>query len=166
AIQAALTGHLVISTLHTNDAPSAITRLMDLGVPPYLIGATMLGVMAQRLVRTLCPLCKRDAFLDPDVWEDLITPWKSKIPEKVKMPGGCLECRKTGYRGRVGIYEVMPFSQTIKDMITHTEPLVNIKKQGMKEGMRTLRLSGANKVAAGITTPEEVLRVAPKSLSK
>ncbi|MDX1694353.1 MAG: GspE/PulE family protein [Ketobacteraceae bacterium] len=166
AIQAALTGHLVISTLHTNDAPSAITRLMDLGVPPYLIGATMLGVMAQRLVRTLCPHCKRDTYLDPDVWENLITPWKSKLPEKVKMPVGCLECRKTGYLGRIGIYEVMPFSQDIKDMITHSEPIVSIKKQAMKEGMRTLRLSGANKVAAGVTTPEEVLRVAPKSLTK
>lgn len=81
------------------------------------------------------------------------------------MPVGCLECRKTGYRGRLGIYEVMPFSQEIKDMITHGEPIVAIKKQAMKEGMRTLRLSGANKVAAGITTPEEVLRVAPKSLT-
>ncbi len=165
AIQAALTGHLVISTLHTNDAPTAITRLMDLGVPPYLIGATVLGVMAQRLVRTLCPHCKRDSFIDPDLWENLISPWKSKLPEKVKMPVGCLECRKTGYLGRIGIYEVMPFSQEIKDMITHSEPIVNIKKQAMKEGMRTLRLSGANKVAAGVTTPEEVLRVAPKSLT-
>lgn len=165
AIQAALTGHLVISTLHTNDAPTAITRLMDLGVPPYLIGATMLGVMAQRLVRTLCPHCKRDGFVDPDVWESLIAPWKSKIPEKIKVPRGCLECRKTGYLGRVGIYEIMPFSQEIKDMITHAAPIAQIKKQAMKEGMRTLRLSGANKVAAGITTPEEVLRVAPKSLT-
>ncbi|PIE41753.1 MAG: type II secretion system protein E, partial [Gammaproteobacteria bacterium] len=116
AIQAALTGHLVISTLHTNDAPTAITRLMDLGVPPYLIGATLLGVMAQRLVRTLCPHCKRDSYIDPDVWETLIAPWKSKVPEKVKMPVGCLECRKTGYLGRIGIYEIMPFSQEIKDM--------------------------------------------------
>lgn len=165
AIQAALTGHLVISTLHTNDAPTAITRLMDLGVPAYLIGATMLGVMAQRLVRTLCPHCKRDTYMDPDVWETLIHPWKSKIPEKIKMPAGCLECRKTGYMGRVGIYEIMPFSQDIKDMITHNEPIAAIKKQAMKEGMRTLRLSGANKVATGLTTPEEVLRVAPKSLT-
>ncbi|MCG8312627.1 MAG: GspE/PulE family protein [Pseudomonadales bacterium] len=165
AIQAALTGHLVISTLHTNDAPSAITRLMDLGVPPYLIGATLLGVMAQRLVRTLCPHCKRDAFVEPEVWETLISPWKSRVPEKIKSPVGCLECRKTGYLGRVGIYEIMPFSQDLKDMIGQSSPIAEIKKQAMKEGMRTLRLSGANKVAAGLTTPEEVLRVAPRSLT-
>lgn len=163
AIQAALTGHLVISTLHTNDAPSAVTRLIDLGVAPYLIGATMLGVMAQRLVRTLCPHCKRDGFIDPDVWSSLIAPWKGKMPEKIKTPGGCLTCRKTGYMGRMGIYEVMPLSQELKDMISHSEPLSDIRKQAMKEGMRTLRLSGANKVASGMTTPEEVLRVAPAS---
>ncbi len=161
AIQAALTGHLVISTLHTNDAPSAVTRLMDLGVPPYLISATVLGVMAQRLVRTLCPHCKRDGYLDPEVWNSLISPWKGKMPAKIKIPAGCLECRQTGYLGRVGIYEVMLFSQEIKDMVAHSEPLSDIRKQAMKEGMRTLRLSGANKIAAGITTAEEVLRVAP-----
>ena len=165
AIQAALTGHLVISTLHTNDAPTAITRLMDLGVPPYLIGATVLGVMAQRLVRTLCPHCKRDGYVDPDVWESLISPWKSKVPERIKTPVGCLECRKTGYLGRMGIYEIMPFSQELKDLITHNDSISEIRKQAMKEGMRTLRLSGANKVAAGLTTPEEVLRVAPKSVT-
>ena len=161
AIQAALTGHLVISTLHTNDAPSAIVRLTDLGVPPYMISATLLGVMAQRLVRTLCPHCKRDAFIDPDAWDSLISPWKGKQPEKIKSPVGCLECRKTGYMGRVGIYEVMPLSQDLKDMISHNAELAEIRKQAMKEGMRTLRLSGAQKVAAGLTTAEEVMRVAP-----
>ena len=161
AIQAALTGHLVISTLHTNDAPSAIVRLTDLGVPPYMISATLLGVMAQRLVRTLCPHCKRDAFIDPDAWDVLISPWKGKKPEKIKAPVGCLECRKTGYMGRVGIYEVMPLSQDLKDMISHNAELSDIRKQAMKEGMRTLRLSGAQKVAAGLTTAEEVMRVAP-----
>lgn len=161
AIQAALTGHLVISTLHTNDAPSAVIRMMDLGVPPYMISATLLGVMAQRLVRTLCPHCKRDTHVDPEVWESLITPWKGKQPERIKTPVGCLECRKTGYLGRVGIYEVMPLSQELKDMISNSDGLAEIRKQAMKEGMRTLRLSGAQKVAAGLTTPEEVLRVAP-----
>jgi|TARA_Y100000589_G_scaffold84642_3_gene78606 general secretion pathway protein E len=161
AIQAALTGHLVISTLHTNDAPSAIVRLTDLGVPSYMISATLLGVMAQRLVRTLCPHCKRDTYVDPDVWHNLIHPWKGKQPEKIKSPVGCLECRKTGYLGRVGIYEVMPLSQELKDMISHDAELNELRKQAMKEGMRTLRLSGAQKVAAGLTTPEEVLRVAP-----
>lgn len=161
AIQAALTGHLVISTLHTNDAPSAIVRLTDLGVPPYMISATLLGVMAQRLVRTLCPHCKRDTYVDPDAWHNLIHPWKGKQPEKIKTPVGCLECRKTGYLGRVGIYEVMPLSQELKDMISHNAELNDLRKQAMKEGMRTLRLSGAQKVATGLTTAEEVLRVAP-----
>ncbi|NPU91504.1 MAG: type II/IV secretion system protein [Gammaproteobacteria bacterium] len=161
AIQAALTGHLVISTLHTNDAPSAVVRLMDLGVAPYLISATLLGVMAQRLVRTLCPHCKRDTHIDPEAWEALISPFKGKMPEKIKMPVGCLECRKTGYLGRVGIYEIMVLSQELKDMIAHSAELNTIRKQALKEGMRTLRLSGAHKVATGLTTPEEVLRVAP-----
>ena len=161
AIQAALTGHLVISTLHTNDAPSAVVRLMDLGVAPYLISATLLGVMAQRLVRTLCPHCKRDVHMEPDLWESLISPFKGKTPDKVKAPVGCLECRKTGYLGRVGIYEVMVLSQDLKDMISSSAELNVIRKQALKEGMRTLRLSGAHKVAAGLTTPEEVLRVAP-----
>ncbi len=161
AIQAALTGHLVISTLHTNDAPSAVVRLMDLGVAPYLISATLLGVMAQRLVRTLCPHCKREASMDQDTWDALISPFKGKMPEKMRVPGGCLECRKTGYMGRVGIYEIMMLSQELKDLISHSSDLNVIRKQALKEGMRTLRLSGAHKVAAGLTTPEEVLRVAP-----
>ena len=161
AIQAALTGHLVISTLHTNDAPSAITRLMDLGVPPYLIGATVLGVMAQRLIRTLCPHCKRDAYMDEETWNSLIAPWKGKRPEKIKTPVGCVECRKTGYIGRIGIYEIMPLSQEIKELVSHSASLSEIRKQAMKEGMHTLRLSGANKIASGVTTPDEVLRVAP-----
>lgn len=165
AIQAALTGHLVISTLHTNDAPSAIVRLTDLGVPPYMIAATLLGVMAQRLVRTLCPHCKRDAALDTDAWESLISPWKGKQPDRIKQPVGCLECRKTGYMGRVGIYEVMPLSQQLKDMISQSADLRDLRKQAMKEGMRTLRLSGAQKVASGLTTCEEVLRVAPATTS-
>ena len=126
-----------------------------------MISATLLGVMAQRLVRTLCPHCKRDTHMDPEVWESLINPWKGKQPERVKMPVGCLECRKTGYLGRVGIYEVMPLSQELKDMISHSVGLSELRKQAMKEGMRTLRLSGAHKVASGLTTPEEVLRVAP-----
>ena len=128
---------------------------------PYLISATLLGVMAQRLVRTLCPHCKRDTHIDPEAWDALISPFKGKMPEKIKMPAGCLECRKTGYLGRVGIYEIMVLSQELKDMIAHSAELNTIRKQALKEGMRTLRLSGAHKVATGLTTPEEVLRVAP-----
>ena len=159
AIQAALTGHLVISTLHTNDAPSAITRLLDLGVPPYLISSTVLGIMAQRLVRTLCPHCKTDSYLDEDVWQELITPWKGKMPSKIKKPTGCLECRNTGYYGRTGIYEIMPFSPELRELVSQSASLQAITKQAMQDGMRSLRLSGAHKISAGQTTPEEVLRV-------
>ena len=110
AIQAALTGHLVISTLHTNDAPSGVTRLLDLGVPSYLISATVLGIMAQRLVRTLCPHCKQEDRIGPHIWKMLTAPWKSQLPKRVFRPKGCLECRDTGYLGRIGVYEIMGFS--------------------------------------------------------
>lgn len=161
AIQSALTGHLVISTLHTNDAPSAIMRLMDLGVPPYMISASLLGVMAQRLVRTLCPHCKQDSQVDEEIWQTLIHPWRGQTPDSIKKPVGCLECRKTGFMGRRGIYEVMPLSQALKDMIAQSADVSELRKQALKEGMRTLRFSGAHQVAAGMTTAEEVLRVAP-----
>jgi len=161
AIQAALTGHLVLSTLHTNDAPSAITRLLELGVPHYLIKATVLGVMAQRLVRTLCPNCKQPQPIDEDAWTLLTKPWKSKLPKSVCGPVGCLECRDTGYKGRAGLYEVMPLSNNLKSLITQQCDINLLRQQGIKEGMQTLRLSGAQKVAAGLTTIEEVLRVTP-----
>ncbi|RMF17390.1 MAG: type II/IV secretion system protein [Gammaproteobacteria bacterium] len=163
AIQAALTGHLVLSTLHTNDAPSAITRLLELGVPPYLVKATVLGVMAQRLVRTLCPHCKEDTTLHLPDWESLIRPWKAPAPETIKRPVGCLECRNTGYRGRSGVYEVMLMSPGLKEMIGDQTDLDSLRKAAIREGMRTLRLSGAQKVAQGLTTVDEVLRVTPAS---
>ncbi len=163
AIQAALTGHLVISTLHTNDAPSAITRLLELGVPPYLIKATLLGVMAQRLVRTLCPLCKEQEVPDKEAWDLLTRPYRGKAPEHVYAPRGCLECRDTGYRGRIGIYELVTMTEATRDLVTSSADLEQIRRQGMKEGMRPLRVAGAQKVAAGVTTIAEVLRVAPAS---
>jgi len=165
AIQAALTGHLVLSTLHTNDAPSAITRMLELGVPPYLIKATVLGVMAQRLVRTLCPSCKQTTTIDPQDWKELTSPWRSELPGKACEPVGCLECRDTGYKGRQGVYEVMPLSTEIKALIHDQTDLTELRKQGIKDGMKTLRISGAQKIAAGMTTIEEVLRVTPVSLS-
>lgn len=162
AIQAALTGHLVLSTLHTNDAPTAITRLLELGVPPYLLTSTISGVMAQRLVRTLCPHCKIDGCVEEFAWKELTQPWKAEPPVVVKMPKGCLECRDTGYLGRVGIYEVMPMSQKIQAIINSSGADINkLRAQAYKEGMRSLRLSGAQKVANGVTTIEEVMRVAP-----
>ncbi|XOV86076.1 MAG: GspE/PulE family protein [Pseudomonadota bacterium] len=163
AIQAALTGHLVISTLHTNDAPSAITRLLELGVAPYLIKATVLGIMAQRLVRTLCPVCKARGESDAEGWKVVTAPWKMNMPKQMYHTVGCLECRETGYMGREGIYEVLPMSDTIKALVTEGTDIGKIRMSAMKEGMKTLRLSGALKIAAGKTTIDEVLRVAPFS---
>jgi len=160
-VQAALTGHLVISTLHTNDAPSAVSRLLELGVPSYLIKNTVRGIMAQRLVRILCPLCKAPAELDVEAWKQLTLPWKVKAPTQVFRPVGCQECRDTGYTGRQGIYEVLVLSPDLQELVQpHTE-VGELRKLAMQEGMRTLRLSGAARVANGETTIEEVMRVAP-----
>ncbi|AVX11522.1 GspE/PulE family protein [Stutzerimonas stutzeri] len=166
AIQAALTGHLVLSTLHTNDAPSAITRLLELGVPHYLLKATLLGVMAQRLVRTLCPHCKAPMQLDADDWAALTRPWNAPLPSTAQRAVGCLECRDTGYRGRAGVYEIMLLNDAIKPLITADTDIVALRRQAFKDGMRSLRLSGAQKIAAGLTTVEEVLRVTPQSEQK
>lgn len=163
AIQAALTGHLVLSTLHTNDAPSAISRLLELGVPYYLLRASLLGVMAQRLVRTLCPYCKAPAEMGVAEWNELTRPWSAAIPKTVYRAVGCQECRETGYRGRAGVYEIMLLNDSIKQLITGEIDLVRLKRQAYREGMRSLRLSGAQKVAAGLTTVQEVLRVTPQS---
>ncbi len=165
AVQSALTGHLVLSTLHTNDAPSAVTRLLELGIAPYLLNATFNGVMGQRLLRTLCPHCKQSAELnraeDQAAWDALVAPFKSSRPASVYKPVGCLECRMTGFLGRVGIYETLLHTPTIKEMITAGADLAALREQAMKEGMKPLRVSGAMKVAAGLTTIDEVLKVAP-----
>jgi general secretion pathway protein E len=161
AIQAALTGHLVLSTLHTNDAASAVTRLLDLGVPPYLIHSTILGVMAQRLVRTLCPHCREAATIDAETWNMLIAPWQAEKPQQMYYAKGCLECRMTGYAGRVGIYEVLLMSQAQRPLITENADFTLIRDQAYRDGMKPLRISGAMKVAAGITTVDEVLKAAP-----
>lgn len=161
AIQAALTGHLVVSTLHTNDAPSAVTRLLELGVPGYLIKATVLGVMAQRLVRTLCPHCKEPVALDKEAWAQLTQPWKVKAPSQIYNKVGCLECRNSGFLGRQGIYEVLPLSDSLLEIIQSDVDMAKLRSSAMREGMRTLRLSGAQKVGAGETTMAEVMRVAP-----
>ncbi|TMH99508.1 MAG: type II/IV secretion system protein [Betaproteobacteria bacterium] len=165
AVQSALTGHLVLSTLHTNDAPSAVARLLELGVAPYLLNATLNGVMAQRLVRTLCPHCKQKVDLqrgeDEAAWDALVAPWKANRPAKICKPVGCLECRMTGYLGRVGIYETLLFTGAIKSLTAKSAELATLREQAMKEGMKPLRISGAMKVAAGVTTIDEVLKVAP-----
>ena len=164
-IQAALTGHLVLSTLHTNDAPTAVTRMLDLGVPSYLLTSTVLGIMAQRLVRTLCSPCKEKVpfkrDIDHEIWNSTLAPFKAPAPEHVYRPVGCLECRNTGYKGRIGIYEIMPLDRELKRLITKETNLLDLTNAAYKSGMRPLRLSGAMKVAQGLTTIEEVLKVAP-----
>ena len=161
AIQAALTGHLVLSTLHTNDSPSAVTRLLDLGVPPYLIHSTILGVMAQRLVRTLCPHCREATDIDTETWDMLISPWQAEKPQQMYIAKGCLECRMTGYSGRIGIYEILLMSPAQRPLITADADFTLIRDQAYRDGMKPLRISGALKVAAGVTTVDEVLKVAP-----
>ena len=161
AIQAALTGHLVLSTLHTNDAPSAVTRLVDLGVPPYLINSTLLGVLGQRLVRTLCPHCKERVSIEPESWHALVSPWKASPPASINGPKGCLECRMTGYLGRSGIYEIMLMTATMKKLVATSTDIAPLREQTYKEGLKPLRIAGAQKVAAGVTTVDEVMRVTP-----
>jgi len=162
AVQAALTGHLVLSTLHTNDAPTAVTRMLDLGVPSYLINSTLLGVMAQRLVRTLCPHCKQPGEPPHDeTWNAMTSPWRGEKPAQAMRPVGCLECRMTGYFGRIGIYEVMLVTPTLRRLVTHEADDRAVRDQAFKDGMKPLRVSGAMKIAAGLTTADEVVKVAP-----
>jgi len=162
AIQAALTGHLVLSTLHTNDSPGSISRLLELGAPAYLIRATVRGIMSQRLVRILCPHCKDFGKLDLDAWQQLTQPWDLAPPQQIARPVGCPKCRDTGYVGRQGIYEVLVNSRAVQAQIKPQLNVSKIREIAMGEGMRTLRLSGAARVARGETTIEEVMRVAPQ----
>ncbi len=159
AVQAALTGHLVFSTLHTNDAPSAIVRLLDIGVPHYLLRATLLGVLAQRLARTLCPHCRKEGMVDGELWQSLIRPWKLERKGRINRPAGCLECRETGYLGRVGIYEMLVLSPALRGLITSECELSKIRNQAVKEGMTPLNIAGALKVCSGQTSIEEIFRV-------
>jgi len=162
AIQSALTGHLVFSTLHTNDAASAITRLADLGVPPYLIGATVAGVLAQRLVRTLCPACKQpDAATTRETLAEVVKPWRLSGGFTPYRPVGCLECRMTGYRGRAGLYELLLLDEAAQAAVHPVADAARLRQIAAKSGMRPLRLAGAMKVAEGTTTLEEVLRSTP-----
>jgi general secretion pathway protein E len=160
AIQAALTGHLVLSTLHTNDAPSAVMRLLELGVPYYLLETTLIGIMAQRLVRTLCANCKAPGgeILD-DVWNNLAQGWNIPKPSTIYRPVGCPECRQTGYRGRTGIYELLTVSQAFSKMIQAETDIHRLQQQSISDGMKPLRIAGAYKVIDGVTTVEEILKV-------
>lgn len=162
AVQAALTGHLVLSTLHTNDAPTAISRLLDLGLPTHLLKATLNGVMAQRLVRTLCIACREEVAPDPEAWAELTQPFTVPMAKTIYQPGGCLECRNTGYAGRQGVYEIMPLSSALLSAISVDTDIQQIRQAAVKQGMKPLRLAGAEKVAEGITSVEEVMRVTPE----
>jgi general secretion pathway protein E len=160
AIQAALTGHLVFSTLHTNDAAAAVTRLIDLGVPPYLISSTVIGVLAQRLVRTLCISCKQpDEGTTRASLDEIVKPWRLSGAVKPCKPVGCLECRMTGYRGRAGLYELLTVTDAARAAIYPTTDANKLRQQSLSDGLRPLRLAGAMKVAEGVTTLDEVLRV-------
>lgn len=164
AVQASLTGHLVLSTLHTNDAPSSLTRLHDLGVAPFLTSATILGIMAQRLVRTLCPHCKAARPIDDtekQAWQEMVNPWKAPPPEQIIHAVGCEQCRTTGYLGRVGLYEIMVLNNDLKRMISEGADLNTLTQKAYLDGLQPLRLAGAKKIAEGVTSFEEVLRVVP-----
>ncbi len=163
AIQAALTGHLVFSTLHTNDAPAAISRLVDLGVPPYLLNATVLGVLAQRLVRALCKECreKDESGEQQRMLAEAVKPWDIKGEYRGYRPVGCMECRMTGYRGRVGIYELLSISEQFKSLVHESPDMDALRSQALKDGMRPLRLAGSLRVADGSTTLEELLAATP-----
>ena len=162
AVQAALTGHLVIATLHTNDAPTAISRLLDLGMPAHLLKATLNGIMAQRLMRTLCMNCRVQVATDAAAWQELVQPFKLAAPKQVYQPGGCLECRNTGYAGRQGVYEIMPLTKQLMSNIGATGDIQTLRETAVKMGMKPLRLAGAEKVIMGVTSIEEVMRVTPE----
>ena len=159
AVQAALTGHLVFSTLHTNDASTSITRLVDLGIQPFLISSTLVGAMAQRLVRKICDDCKRNRPLtiEEAAMLNLQAPEGKRII--VKEGAGCIRCRNTGYFGRTGIFEILPVDNAIRDLIDRGEDFLKIKDMAVKRGMRTLRQSALRKLAEGLTSFEEVVRV-------
>jgi general secretion pathway protein E len=166
AVQAALTGHLVFSTLHTNDAPSAVMRLMELGIPPYLINATVLGVLAQRLVRTLCVACKtrvekEEAAQAREQLAELVKPWQITGGYRPYQPVGCIDCRMTGFRGRMGLYELLVVTEAFKNQVIREPRLETMRAQAVSDGMRPLRLAGAARVAEGLTTLDEVLATTP-----
>lgn len=162
AVQAALTGHLVFSTLHTNDAPSAVTRLMELGIPSYLINATLLGVLAQRLVRVLCKHCRvPDEAATREELSAIVAPWQINGGYKPYKAVGCVECRMTGFMGRMGLYELLTVTEGFKNRVTKEPVMEALRKQAVADGMRPLRLAGALRVAEGQTVMEEVLSATP-----
>ena len=158
AVQASLTGHMVFSTLHTNDAPSTITRLRDMGVPPFLITATVEAILAQRLVRKICTLCKEEIIPTADLLADLEMTTDQLAGRKIFRGKGCDKCNRTGYKGRLGIYELMLMNDEMRDMIIRNCSTEELRNTARKFGMVTLRDAGMESVFAGLTTAEEVIR--------
>ena len=157
AVQASLTGHLVLSTLHTNDAPSSITRLINIGVEPYLISASVNAILAQRLVRRICPNC-REPYAPSDEMREFLT-LQGFEPDKTFKGRGCDKCRKTGYTGRLGIYEMLVLDDSLRDLVTRSPDVVQLRKLCRERGLVTLRQDGFDKVIHGLTTVDEILRV-------
>ena len=161
AIQSALTGHLVFSTVHTNSAPATITRLIEMGIEPFLVSSTIIGVLSQRLVRRICKDCKESYHPHPEQLRELGIKEESfhKISNNFYRGKGCNNCRNTGYRGRLGIHELLEMSDSVKNIILENSDANAIKKQGLKEKMVTLRRDGVNKILHGLTTAEEILSI-------
>jgi len=159
AVQAALTGHLVFSTLHTNDAPSSVIRFLDLGIAPYLLKSALTGIVAQRLVRTLCPGCREQTRTDSDRWRSLAAECELPLPESLYATRGCEKCRHTGYRGRAGLFEILRMDKQLRESLSTDMVADQYRDTALAAGMRSLRHSGALKVAQGLTTIEEVLSV-------
>jgi general secretion pathway protein E len=159
AVQAALTGHLVLSTLHTNDSILAIARLLDLGIPPYLIQSSVVGLIAQRLVKKICPFCAIEYEMDANELTDMGLDIKKKGKIKLKYGKGCLKCRKTGYKGRIAVYEILPYSDLLKSLTSYDMDLAKLRQHAVEEGLTTVREDGIRKMLQGITTYQEVLRV-------
>jgi len=158
AIQAALTGHLVMSTVHTNDAPGTVTRLIDMGVEPFLITSAVLLILAQRLVRKICTECKEPIQVNPKLLLGLGVPREQINGFSVYKGKGCAICSNTGYKGRIGLYEVMPLWDELKELVLSRASNLEIKKEAIRLGMKTLRMSGISKIKEGMTTVEEILR--------
>ncbi len=159
AVQAALTGHLVLSTLHTNDSVSTIFRLLDLGIPPYLVHSSLTGVVAQRLVRKICPHCIETFEMEASELADLGLSVPGEGPFQLKHGKGCIKCRNTGYRGRTGIYEILPYTEDLKRMTSNDASLGDLRQKAAEEGLVSLRNSGIKKMLRGQTTYQEILRV-------
>jgi type IV pilus assembly protein PilB len=159
AIKASLTGHLVLSTLHTNDAPSTINRLLNMGVEPFLVASSVNIVVAQRLARKICDNCKEEIEVPADVLIGLGIPSVEVEDVNVMQGKGCKRCSNTGYRGRIALYECMPISESLKEFILNGASAAEIKRQAISEGMSSLRMSGISYLKNGVTTIEEILRV-------